>query len=181
MQDYRKGQELVKNRNFKQNEEFFQNVFEVGRRYKIMNPDRMRATYGKLLYMLMDTANEQVTELLEFGCISCAAPSCAAHHCCLPATCPRLPLFLACPCSLPTTLPLQGIACLIALCVHPATPLPYTPTSPVQLAHRSIRAAALRQALHTHTHTASHTVPDQPHPPHLVRKQHFASTGGCTT
>lgn len=76
MQDYRKGQDLVKNRNFKQNEKFFQDIFEVGRRYKIMNPDRMRSTYGKLLYMLMDTANEQVAELLEFSCISCAFIQC---------------------------------------------------------------------------------------------------------
>lgn len=73
VQDYRKGQDLVKNRNFKQNETFFQDIFEIGRRYKIMNPDRMRSTYGKLLYMLMDTANEQVAELLEFSCISCAS------------------------------------------------------------------------------------------------------------
>lgn len=74
LQDYRRGQDLVKNRDFKQNEAFFKAVFEVGRRYKIMNPDRMRATYGKLLYMLMDTAIEQVAELLEFSCVSYDPP-----------------------------------------------------------------------------------------------------------
>lgn len=76
MQDYRKGQELVKNRDFKANEKFFQDVFEVGRRYKIMNPDRMRGTYGKLLYMLMDTADGNIEELLEFSCIKYVLYSC---------------------------------------------------------------------------------------------------------
>lgn len=71
MQDYRRGQELVKNRDFKANERFFKDIFEVGRRYKIMNPDRMRGTYGKLLYMLMDTADHNIEELLEFSCIKC--------------------------------------------------------------------------------------------------------------
>jgi Protein of unknown function (DUF2009) len=75
VQDYRAGQALVKNRNFKHNEAFFQDVFEIGRRYKIMNPDRMRATYGKLLYMLMDSSEAQIEDLLDFKCIKCALAS----------------------------------------------------------------------------------------------------------
>lgn len=50
--DYKQGQELFQDRDFKKNEMFFQQLFELGRRYKIMNPDKMRSTYGKLIYLL---------------------------------------------------------------------------------------------------------------------------------
>ncbi|GLE11736.1 hypothetical protein PINS_up024329 [Pythium insidiosum] len=36
--DFRKGKRLVLNTKFEENEEFFRRVFEIGRRYKIMNP-----------------------------------------------------------------------------------------------------------------------------------------------
>ncbi|CAL5219476.1 g1312 [Coccomyxa viridis] len=68
-QDYRRGQALIVNRNFADNAEFFQDVFEVGRRFKVMNPDRMRSEYGKLMYMLMDSAERDIQELLEFRCV----------------------------------------------------------------------------------------------------------------
>jgi hypothetical protein len=51
--DYKKGQELITNRSFEDNQEFFQKIFEIGRRHKIMNPEKMRDAYGKLMYMLM--------------------------------------------------------------------------------------------------------------------------------
>lgn len=34
-----------------------------------MNPDRMRSTYGLLVYMLMDSAEAPIQELLEFPCV----------------------------------------------------------------------------------------------------------------
>lgn len=42
------------------NAPFFQECFELGRRYKVMNPDRMRSEYGKLVYMLMDSADSEI-------------------------------------------------------------------------------------------------------------------------
>merc|ERR1712137_498992 len=51
--DFLRGKKLVAN-NFSENCEFFQTVFEVGRRFKIMNPDKMRDPYGKLMHLLQD-------------------------------------------------------------------------------------------------------------------------------
>lgn len=50
--DYKLGQELFADRDFQRNAEFYQQIFELGRRHKIMNPDKMRTTYGKLIYLL---------------------------------------------------------------------------------------------------------------------------------
>jgi len=50
--DYKLGQELFSDRDFEQNSDFYQQIFELGRRHKIMNPDKMRTTYGKLIYLL---------------------------------------------------------------------------------------------------------------------------------
>eukprot|EP01129_Flabellula_baltica_P010423 TRINITY_DN4401_c0_g1_i1.p1 TRINITY_DN4401_c0_g1~~TRINITY_DN4401_c0_g1_i1.p1 ORF type:complete len:463 (+),score=77.49 TRINITY_DN4401_c0_g1_i1:2-1390(+) len=53
--NYIKGSKKIAQTNFYDHEEFFQSVFEVGRRYKIMNPDKMRSSYGKMMYMLQDS------------------------------------------------------------------------------------------------------------------------------
>ena len=44
-----RGKELIEQRDFAELQAFFQGVFEIGRRYKVMNPDKMRDTYGKLM------------------------------------------------------------------------------------------------------------------------------------
>ncbi|KAF8897763.1 hypothetical protein BD779DRAFT_1492379 [Infundibulicybe gibba] len=60
--DYKQGQELFNDRDFEANAEFYQQIFELGRRHKIMNPDKMRTTYGKLIYLLQDRT-------LNFSCV----------------------------------------------------------------------------------------------------------------
>lgn len=74
--DYRKGQQLIQDHEFKDNELVFQMIFEIGRRYKIMNPERMRDSYGKLLYMLMDSVSSDVQQLLQFSCVT---PVCTVY------------------------------------------------------------------------------------------------------
>ncbi|KAH8094943.1 hypothetical protein BXZ70DRAFT_345786 [Cristinia sonorae] len=67
--DYKQGQELFTDRDFQANEEFYQQIFELGRRHKIMNPDKMRSTYGKLIYLLQDSQTSEVKDLLGFSCV----------------------------------------------------------------------------------------------------------------
>ncbi|KAG6861870.1 hypothetical protein C0995_011167 [Termitomyces sp. Mi166 len=67
--DYKQGQELFTDRDFESNAEFYQSIFELGRRHKIMNPDKMRTTYGKLIYLLQDSQSPDVKELLNFSCV----------------------------------------------------------------------------------------------------------------
>ncbi|KAG6828492.1 hypothetical protein H0H92_007807 [Tricholoma furcatifolium] len=67
--DYKQGQELFTDRDFESNAEFYQQIFELGRRHKIMNPDKMRTTYGKLVYLLQDSQSPDVKDLLNFSCV----------------------------------------------------------------------------------------------------------------
>ncbi|KAI0355352.1 hypothetical protein OH77DRAFT_1589828 [Trametes cingulata] len=67
--DYKQGQELFQDRDFQSNEKFYQDIFELGRRHKIMNPDKMRSTYGKLIYILQDSQTPEVKDLLSFSCV----------------------------------------------------------------------------------------------------------------
>jgi hypothetical protein len=56
----RRGEELMKSRSLADNIDFFRDMFEVGRRYKCMNPSKMRDSYGKLMFMLQDTETHLV-------------------------------------------------------------------------------------------------------------------------
>lgn len=64
--DLKIGQKILEMKNFSDNAQWFQDIFEIGRRYKIMNPERMRDTYGKLCYMVMDSRLPQIKEHMEF-------------------------------------------------------------------------------------------------------------------
>jgi hypothetical protein len=61
VQDYKRGRQLVKD-SIEANAEFFQTIFEIGRRFKIMNPDKMRTTYGKLMHILQDAVTPGMLE-----------------------------------------------------------------------------------------------------------------------
>lgn len=65
--DYEEGRQMVQNRHWKKHEAFFRKMLELGRRYKILNPDRMRSEYGRLMYMMMDAMRNDVQQLLGFN------------------------------------------------------------------------------------------------------------------
>jgi len=56
-------------RSFADNNYFFRMVFEIGRRYKILNPDKLRGSYGKLIHMLQDSVKGEVVRQLDFSCV----------------------------------------------------------------------------------------------------------------
>jgi len=68
--DYDKGKELVESRDYKEWESYFQKVLEIGRRHKVMNPEKMRGEYGKLIYMLQDSASPEIKEILGIQCVA---------------------------------------------------------------------------------------------------------------
>ncbi|KAJ1926482.1 hypothetical protein IWQ60_003757 [Tieghemiomyces parasiticus] len=67
--DYRAGRKLFEDRAFAENADFFEDIFEIGRRHKIMNPEKMRDAYGKLMYLLQDSMIPEVQDLLQFSCV----------------------------------------------------------------------------------------------------------------
>lgn len=50
-----------------QNEIFLQNIFEIGRRNKVLNPSKMRSTYGKLMHLLQDAQCPSIAKSLGFS------------------------------------------------------------------------------------------------------------------
>lgn len=65
--DLLKGEQLLMGKSLNDNIPFFTDLFEIGRRYKIMNPSKMRNTYGKLMYILMDTESYSVKSELKIN------------------------------------------------------------------------------------------------------------------
>ena len=53
--DYESGQKLSKDKaEYSDFEKFYQQLFEITRRHKIMNPEKMRTEYGKFIHFLQD-------------------------------------------------------------------------------------------------------------------------------
>lgn len=66
-EDAAAGKAVAAERDFNGYAPFLQNVYEYVRRHKIMNPEKLRTNYGKMVYMLQDAATEQAKALLEFS------------------------------------------------------------------------------------------------------------------
>jgi hypothetical protein len=64
--DYTTGNRLVSKETFAESSDFFQAVFEAGRRYKIMNPTKLRSVHGKMMYLLQDAASPDIQRALGF-------------------------------------------------------------------------------------------------------------------
>jgi len=64
--DYKKGRQLVQNREIYQNEKKLQEYFELARRYKMMNPEKLRSEFGKLVYLCQDNQIPEIYENLGF-------------------------------------------------------------------------------------------------------------------
>ena len=65
--DYRAGQKLLQDDNFAEYQTFYRKMFEIARRHKIMNPEKMRTEYGKLVYILQDAVSPTVRPHLGFS------------------------------------------------------------------------------------------------------------------
>lgn len=63
---FKQGAKLVQG-DFQDNAELFEEAFEAGRRYKILNPQKMRNDYGKLMYMLQDWATSSAQRHMGFS------------------------------------------------------------------------------------------------------------------
>jgi len=65
--DPERGAQLATERDFASEAKFLRRCFEIARRYKILNPERMRTEYGQLVYLLQDAAMPDIQEDLGFA------------------------------------------------------------------------------------------------------------------
>ena len=64
--DTERGMRLAEDRDFQRDAKHLRRFFEIARRYKILNPERMRTEYGQLVYLLQDAAISDIQETLGF-------------------------------------------------------------------------------------------------------------------
>jgi Protein of unknown function (DUF2009) len=65
--DYEAGQKLLVENNYSDFAPFIRQLFEIARRHKIMNPEKMRTEYGKLIYILQDAVSPITQQQLGFS------------------------------------------------------------------------------------------------------------------
>jgi len=64
---YEAGQKLATERNFEDYHDYYVQCFEIARRHKVMNPEKMRVEYGKLVYMIADAVSPDIKDQLGFS------------------------------------------------------------------------------------------------------------------
>jgi hypothetical protein len=62
--------EVIGERSLRENVPYFRKAFEIARRFKIMNPDKMRSTYGKMMFMLQDSQTSYVKNETGFSLVA---------------------------------------------------------------------------------------------------------------
>ncbi|CAM9968891.1 unnamed protein product, partial [Hapterophycus canaliculatus] len=62
--DYQKGMAMIGERGYSEHEGFFQDVLEIARRHKIMNPEKMRTEYAKMIYLMQDAVSSESQHIL---------------------------------------------------------------------------------------------------------------------
>ncbi|CAM9190653.1 unnamed protein product [Ectocarpus fasciculatus] len=65
--DYQKGMTMIDERGYSEHEGFFQDVLEIARRHKIMNPEKMRTEYAKLIYLMQDAVSPEAQRILNLN------------------------------------------------------------------------------------------------------------------